>query len=176
MAHQNTTKIIRSVNSSKHNFTPISNQLIQNQNISLEAKGLVIFILSLPESWIIYKGQVQTALNMNKTKFNRVWKECVDSGYIQVIKERVDRGRFNYHYVITDLLSDGGLTAGGKSVGGESVGGKPVSKEKKEEEKIYKEKNIQEKISNIQGNSIRSFAEIFNKNISTQDVLNYINS
>ena len=92
MAQQNTTKIIRSVNSSKYNFTPISNSLIQNQTLSLEARGLVIFILSLPETWVIYKGQVQTALNMNKTKFNRVWKECIDAGYIKVIKERVDNG------------------------------------------------------------------------------------
>lgn len=171
MAQQNTTKIIRSVNTSKHNFTPISNELIQNVNLTLEARALIMFIISLPESWIIYKGQVQRALNMNKTKFNRVWKECVNFGYIKVIKERAALGRFNYHYLITDRLSDGGFTAGGFSVGGEAV-----SKEKKQEEKIDKEKNIKEKINSIPGNSISSFAEIFNKNISTQDVLNYINS
>ena len=106
MAQQNTTKIVRSVNTSKHNFTPISNELIQSTKLTLEARALVMFIISLPESWIIYKGQVQRALNMNTTKFNRVWKECVTAGYISVIKERIDRGRFNYHYIITDRLSD----------------------------------------------------------------------
>jgi hypothetical protein len=171
MAQQNTTKIVRSVNTSKHNFTPISNELIQNTSLTLEARALVMFIISLPESWIIYKGQVQRALNMNRTKFNRVWKECVDFGYIKVIKERIDRGRFNYHYLITDRLSDGGLTAGGFSVGGE-----PVAKEKKEEEKINKEKNIQENRSSIPGNSRNSFAEIFNSNTTSEDVLNYINN
>jgi hypothetical protein len=171
MAQQNTTKIVRSVNTSKHNFTPISNELIQNTELTLEARALVMFIISLPETWIIYKGQVQRALNMNTTKFNRVWKECITAGYIRVIKERVDRGRFNYHYIITDRLSDSGLTAGGFPIGGE-----PVAKEKKEEEKIYLKKNIQEKINSIPGNSRSSFAEIFNSNTSTEDVLNYINS
>lgn len=173
---QNTTRIIRSVNSSKHNFTPLSNELLQNQNLSLEAKGLISFIISLPETWVIYKSQVQTALNMNKSKFNRVWKEAVDAGYIQMRKERVSNGRFNYHYMISDVLTGVGLTAGGFSVGGLSEGGKPVAIEKKEKENIYKEKNIQEKINSIPGNSSRSFADIFNNNLSTEDVLNYINN
>jgi hypothetical protein len=168
---QNTTKIVRSVNTSKHNFTPISNELIQNTKLTLEARALIMFIISLPESWVIYKSQVQRALNMNRVKFNRVWKECVDFGYIKVIKERADRGRFNYHYLITDRLTDGGLTACRLSACGE-----PVAKEKKEEEKIYQEKNIQEKNSSLPGNSTSSFADIFNSNISTQDILNYINN
>jgi len=168
---QNTTKIVRSVNTSKNNFTPISNELIQNTKLTLEARALVMFIISLPDSWVIYKEQVQRALNMNKTKFNRVWKECVIAGYIRVIKERAAFGRFNYHYIITDRLTEGGLTAGGFSVGGQ-----PVSKEKKEEENIYQENNIQEKNSSIPGNSVSSFADIFNSNTSTQDILNYINN
>ena len=171
MAQQNTTKIVRSVNTSKHNFTPISNELIQNTKLTLEARALIMFIISLPETWIIYKEQVQRALNMNRTKFNRIWKEWVGFGYIKVIKERVERGRFNYHYVITDRLTAGGLTAGGFSVGGE-----PVAIEKKQEEKIYQEKNIQKKISSIPGNSRNSFADIFNSNISSEDLINYINS
>jgi hypothetical protein len=166
---QNTTKIVRSVNTSKHNFTPISNELIQNTKLTLEARALVMFIISLPETWIIYKGQVQRALNMNRVKFNRVWKECVDFGYIKVIKERAALGRFNYHYLITDRLTDSGLTAGRLSTGGE-----PVSKEKKEEEKIILEKNIQESNSSIPGNSVSSFADIFNSNTSKEDVLNYL--
>ena len=168
---QNTTKIVRSVNTSKHNFTPISNELIQNTKLTLEARALVMFIISLPESWIIYKQQVQRALNMNRVKFNRVWKECVDSGYIKVIKERAALGRFNYHYLITDRLTDGGLSACRLSAGGE-----PVAKEKKEEEKINLENNIQENNSSIPGNSTNSFADIFNSNTSIQDVLNYINN
>ncbi len=175
MAQQNTTKIVRSVNTSKHNFTPISNELIQNTKLTLEARALVMFIISLPESWIIYKGQVQRALNMNKTKFNRVWKECVTAGYIKVMKERIALGRFNYHYLITDRLSDGGLAVGGLAVGGLSVGGEPVAKEKTQGEKIELEKNLQESISSIPGYSRSSFVEIFNSNITSLDALNYIN-
>jgi hypothetical protein len=180
---QNTTKIIRSVNTSKHNFTPLSNQLIQNQSLSLEAKGLVAFIISLPETWIIYKCQVQSALKMNKSKFNRVWKEAVDAGYIKVIKERADKGRFNYHYIISDVLTEGGLTACGLSVGGLSDGGKPVSKEKIEGEKIYGEnielkKRDEEKTALSTVSTVSSFAEYFNQtsNLSRENVLEYLNN
>lgn len=181
--HQNTTKIIRSVNTSKNNFTPLSNQLIQNQNLSLEAKGLIAFIISLPETWIIYKCQVQLALKMNKSKFNRIWKEAVDFGYIKVIKERADKGRFNYHYIISDIVTADDLTAGGLSVGGSSVGGKPVAKEKKEVENIQEEKieYINNSTSSTSTDSTSAkqeltFAEIFNSNISKQDILEYLNT
>nr|CAB5223228.1 hypothetical protein UFOVP385_13 [uncultured Caudovirales phage] len=174
--HQNTTKIIRSVNTSKHNFTPISNQLIQNQSLSLEAKGLIMFIISLPETWIIYKCQVQSALKMNKTKFNRVWKESVEAGYIKVIKERADKGRFNYHYIISDVLTEGGLTAGGLSVGGYSDGGKAVAKEKKEVENIQEEKidDINNSTSSTVS-TVTTFADYFNNNPNSS-VLEYINN
>jgi hypothetical protein len=169
MVQQNTSKIIRSVNASKYNFTPISNNLIQNTNISLEARGLVSFIISLPEYWIIYKGQVQKALKMGDLKFDRIWKECVEAGYISVKKQRLSNGRWKYDYTITDIASVSETTTGGKV-----RGGKPTSIIKKEKEKINKENNIQESNSNIPGNSVSSFADIFNPNISQEDILNYI--
>jgi len=171
MAQQNTSKIIRSVSASKFNFTPISNDLIRNVNISLEARGLVSFILSLPEDWVIYKGQVQKALKMGDLKFDRIWKECIEAGYITVKKQRLSNGRWKYDYTITDNISVSEETTGGKV-----RGGKPTSIIKKEKEKKDQEKNIQEKNSSLQGNSSRSFADIFNLNISQEDILNYINN
>ena len=171
MVQQNTSKIIRSVNASKFNFTPISNTLIQNTNISLEARGLVSFIISLPDNWIIYKGQVQKALKMGDLKFDRIWKECIEAGYITVKKQRLPNGRFLYDYTITDNVSVSENTTGGKL-----RGGKPTSIIKKEKEKKDQEKNIQEKNNSIPGNSVSSFADIFNSNTSTEDILNYINN
>jgi hypothetical protein len=168
---QNTSKIIRSVSSSKYNFTPISNNLIRNTNISLEAIGLVSFIISLPEDWVIYKGQVQRALKMGDLKFDRIWKECVGAGYISVKKQRLSNGRWKYDYTITDNVSVSENTTGGKV-----RGGKPTSIIKKEKEKKDKENNIQENNNSIPGNSVSLFADIFNSNTSTEDILNYINN
>ncbi len=35
----------------KDKFTQIDNNLIRNQNLSLKAKGLLIYMLSLPDDW-----------------------------------------------------------------------------------------------------------------------------
>lgn len=168
---RNTSKIVRSVNSSKYNFTPISNQLIQNVSITLEARGLICFILSLPENWVIYKQQVQKFLKMGDIKFDRVWKECVTAGYISVKKQRLSNGRFIYHYSVSDVLSTNENTTGGKPTFGE-----PTSIEKKEEEKIYKENKDQEINNRSLGSDQISFADIFNSDITSEDVLNYINN
>jgi hypothetical protein len=168
---RNTSKIVRSVNSSKYNFTPISNHLIQNVSITLEARGLICFILSLPENWVIYKGQVQKALKMGDIKFDRIWKECNTAGYISVKKQRLPNGRFVYHYSVTDSISTIENTTGGKPTFGE-----PTSIEKKEEEKIYKENKDQEINTRSLGSDQISFSDIFNQNISKEDVLNYINN
>jgi hypothetical protein len=166
MAKLNTTKIIRSRNSAKYNFTPLSNTLLQNPKVSLEVKGLISFILSLPEDWIIYKGQVQRALEMGDTKFDRIWKEAVSAGFIVVTKER-DKGKFIYHYEISDCE----LTAGGKS-----TYGKPTTIQKTQGEKIDQQKNIIKTRSNNQVSTSKSFVEIFNNNISSENALKYINN
>lgn len=168
---RNTSKIVRSVNASKYNFTPISNQLIQNVSITLEARGLICFILSLPENWVIYKQQVQRALKMGDIKFDRVWKECITAGYISVRKQRLANGRFIYHYSITDSISTNENTTGGKPTFGE-----PTSIEKKEEEKIDQQNKDQEINSRSQGIDQISFANIFNQNTTSEDVLNFINN
>ena len=176
---KNTSKITRSTNTTKNNFTPISNNLIQNENLSLEAIGLVCFIVSLPESWIIYKMQIQAALKMNRTKFDRIWKECVNAGYIKQTRIRTNNGQWKWDYEVSDNLSVDGLTADGLSTGGFSNDGKPYSKEKKKEEKIQEQKIHLEKIykeSNSSSSSVNQtprFLEIFN---SGGDVREYLNS
>lgn len=179
----NTTKIIRSVNASKHNFTPISNTLIQNKKLSLEAKGLIIYILSLPETWVIWKQQVQSALNMKRFQFDRIWKECVSEGYIKTKKFRTESGKFTYHYEVTDNVSVVDSTDVGKTDGGFTDSGKADTIIKKEEEKINKEK-IQElnkhkldQLDQLVAN--KSITELFNSNpdlFTRENLLNYVSN
>jgi len=175
MAPQNTSKIIRSVNSSKFNFTPISNELLKSTKISLEAKGLLCFILSLPENWIIYKQQVQKSLDMARFKFDRIWKECADNGYILTHKFRDGDGKFSYYYEVTDVVS----TIVGKTGIGKTDIGKPNTIIKKEEEKKEEEKKDSNSIvaNSIEAKKVNTntlFSELFysNPNISVIEYLN----
>ena len=181
---KNTSKIVRSTNTTKYNFTPISNNLIQNENLSLEAIGLICFIVSLPSDWIIYKHWIQNAVKMNRTKFDRIWKECVNAGYIKSTKIRTNNGQFTYHYEVSDNLSVDGSTDAGLSSAGSSTVGKPGTIIKKEEEKIHEQnihqekidkKSISNKLLSYEASQSPSFSELWKRGI-VSDVREYLNN
>lgn len=178
MEQTNSSKIIRSFNSSKHNFTPISNHLLKDKRISLEAKGLISFILSLPEDWVIYKGWVQRELGLGRYQFDRIWKECTDIGYIKTNKWKNPDGKFQYYHEITDNLAVVGLSDVGLSDSGLADDGKPNTKQKKEEQIKDKQKKdiLNKEVSTI--SSRENFADIFYSNpsgISREFLENYVN-
>ena len=113
---QNKSLIIRSAKSGKHNFTPVCNQLLQSETLSLEAKGLISYILSLPENWTILKEVIRDKTGLGKTKFERIWKECKEAGYIESHKIKNDKNQFTgwYHEVcdIQLVRPSGNLTVG----------------------------------------------------------------
>tara|TARA_R110000751_G_scaffold100750_1_gene194707 strand:- start:78 stop:629 length:552 start_codon:yes stop_codon:yes gene_type:complete len=153
----NKTQIIRSANSSGSNFTPISNLLLKNENISLETVALVSYIVHLPPDWIIYKSHIEKEMlkrGCGGTKFRRIWKEAKDNGYIIQNKFRIDNGTYDYHYEVSDneittsTLSTHGSSTGGLSTGGLSTRGQRTPILKNKEEKNKEEKN------NIKSNNL----------------------
>jgi hypothetical protein len=163
MEQTNSSKIIRSVNTSKNNFTPISNHLLKDKRITLEARGLVSFILSLPENWTIYKGWVQKELGLGRYQFDRIWKECTDVGYIKTNKWKTKDGKFQYYHEVTDNLVVDGLSVVGKSDVGLSDDGKPNTIIKKEEENIDEQK-IYELNKQVSTSTRKTFIDYCNSN------------
>ena len=101
---QNKSLIIRSAKSGKHNFTPICNELLQSNTLSLEAKGLISYILSLPENWTILKEVIRDKTGIGKTKFERIWKECKDAGYIVSDKMKNEKQQFTgWFHEVSDV-------------------------------------------------------------------------
>jgi hypothetical protein len=113
---QNKSLIIRSAKSGKHTFTPVCNELLQSESLSLEARGLISFILSLPENWNLLKEVVRKRTGLGKTKFERIWKECKDAGYIVSHKIKNDNNQFTgwFHEVsdVQIIRHSGNLTVG----------------------------------------------------------------
>lgn len=76
-------QIIRSPKRGAVRYTPISNSVLQNSELSFEARGLLCYILSLPEDWVIVKSNIQSNhKETGKNKFDRIWKELSDKKYI----------------------------------------------------------------------------------------------
>lgn len=80
-------------------FESIPRELLQDENLSLEAIGLLSHICSLPETWKIYKTQLYKKFKKNKrTSVQRIWKELVESGYILEFRKREGK-KYIYEYV-----------------------------------------------------------------------------
>lgn len=148
---KNLSKIKRSVDTDKTNFTPISNMVIQNTNISFEARGLLVYILSLPKDWSISKEQIMKSNKIGRDKFRRMWKELESSGYIESKRLKSPDGTFYWNYQVCDKkLSIGGLSTDGSSTDGKSIygsstdgsstDGKPTDIKKIQEQKIQEQK------------------------------------
>jgi hypothetical protein len=85
-------------------FAQIPNATLQDKSISLEAKGLLCFMLSKPTNWTWHKSQVMTETGCGRDRFNRLWKELVNAGYLH--KERREGQNLNhFNYILYDLAT-----------------------------------------------------------------------
>ena len=82
------------------NYTTISNQLFKNKGISLKAKGLMAYLLSLPSDWdLSINGIVSTSIE-GRGAIGNIFKELIAAGYIERIQIR-DKGKFvGYDYFV----------------------------------------------------------------------------
>jgi hypothetical protein len=82
------------------NYTTISNQLFKNKGISLKAKGLMAYLLSLPNDWdLSINGIVSTSME-GRGSIGNIFKELIAAGYIERIQIR-DKGKFvGYDYFV----------------------------------------------------------------------------
>jgi len=56
---------------------------IQNPNLSLRAKGLYVYLCSMPTDWIIRAKDLQKKLNQGRAIVRSAMKELRENGYVQ---------------------------------------------------------------------------------------------
>ena len=64
-------------------FTMVSNQVVQNTNISFKAKGLLTYLLSFPDSWELSPYQIQKTFTLSEKVTVNLIKELISAGYIE---------------------------------------------------------------------------------------------
>lgn len=98
----NTGMIIKS--KSVDRFTSIDNEIIRNFGLSLEERGLLIFLLSLRHDWVIYKTTLHERVGCSKGTLDRVFKGLQEKGYIISVKVVNDSGHFSgWNHVVYDI-------------------------------------------------------------------------
>lgn len=82
------------------NYTVMSNYHLRDQNLSLKAKGLLSFMLSLPEDWDYSLNGLCAICKEQETAIKSTLKELKNNGYLVIDKVRGDKGYFEYVYNI----------------------------------------------------------------------------
>ena len=66
----------------RDNFTVIANNILQNDNLSLKAKGLYAYMWSLPDNWNYSVAGLTKVLKEGKDAINEALKELEKEGYL----------------------------------------------------------------------------------------------
>lgn len=82
------------------NYTIMSNYHLRDKNLSLKAKGLLSFMLSLPDNWDYSLNGLCAICKEQETAIKSTLKELKRTGYLVIYKVRGDRGYFEYVYNI----------------------------------------------------------------------------
>ena len=91
-----------------NNFFVLSRFVAQDERLSLEARGLLIFLLSMPDDWVVCIGHLVKISPAKRDKIRRILKELIEFNYIQKKEMRSEEGRYsNPEYVVYEFPCDG---------------------------------------------------------------------
>ncbi|MFD2868508.1 DnaD domain-containing protein [Kurthia populi] len=112
----------------RRSFTQIDNEIVNNEEISWQAKGMMLYLLSKPDGWSFYEKDLTNRATNGKDSVRSIIKELLDYGYLKRGKRlRNDKGNLGgYKYVVEDYLFESydGKSYIGKSKVGKSYVGK----------------------------------------------------
>lgn len=92
------TQIFRQSKTS--NYSVIHNQILKRNDISWKAKGIMCYILSLPDNWTIYLEELMEHATDKKASFRTGWNELKEKGYVERIPIRDEKGKIKEYQTI----------------------------------------------------------------------------
>ena len=86
-----------------NNYTIMSNYHLRNRNSPHKAKGLLSFMLSLPEDWDYSLLRLCSISKESRDGIRSILKELQKYHYVEIEKLRGDRRYFEYVYLIYEI-------------------------------------------------------------------------
>lgn len=81
-------------------YTVMSNYHLRDKELSLKAKGLLSFMLSLPPEWDYSVNGLTVLCKEGISAIRAILKELEDNKYLQRVRTRDEEGKFGYVYNI----------------------------------------------------------------------------
>jgi hypothetical protein len=70
----------------KKDYTCVSNHALRNKNLSFKAKGLFVYLLSLPDDWELYKSELKDHSKDKRVSIDSALNELIENGYLKISK------------------------------------------------------------------------------------------
>jgi hypothetical protein len=125
---------IRSVRAAEGKFVQIANAAAQDRRLSLRARGVLVFVLSLPPDKQFTAQWLETQVPEGREAIRTALHELMECGYMRRTRKQDARGHWNWEQVISDAPLANDETeapSDGNPYFGESSDGSPSDKELK---------------------------------------------
>jgi len=124
-------------------YTMIANATLQDTSISLEARGLLTYLLSKPDTWAVVVTWLQDEMKVGREKLNRIIKELENAGYIETRVVRTEGKFAEYERIVHESPTADGFTVVGKADSGSADSGKSAPiKERVKKEQIVERNEV----------------------------------
>ena len=153
------------------NYTVMANYHLRDKELSFKAKGLLSYMLSLPEDWDYSLNGLASVSKEGIKAIKNIVAELKERGYLKIMKLRGENGQYQYDYLIREIPEGiepeypKGYAAKGESIKGTQINtNKQIDKEDKGKSSFFNGLNSLIKII-IKENYIDEYdAELFKYN------------
>lgn len=89
--------IIRVSKDKDNPYVMVNKCYLENNKLSLKAKGLLTYLLSKPDDWKVYLQQLKNSSTDSRDSINSAMKELINKKYITRIRKPKEKGKFKGH-------------------------------------------------------------------------------
>lgn len=90
------------------NYTTVPNEIVKHEHLSLEARGLLLVVLSLPPDFDVRQAYLLSQARCGKDKLQGILRELTKYGYLRRSKQfdKDSSGKFTSYYQFFDTAID----------------------------------------------------------------------
>jgi len=82
-------------------YARIHRDTIQDSSLSFRARGLLAFLLSRPDDWVVYKDELHKNCKEGRDAVRKAFGELQEAGYIISIRHTDDKNQFDgYSHIV----------------------------------------------------------------------------
>ena len=86
-----------------NNYTVMANYHLRDKELSFKAKGLLSYMLSLPEDWDYSLNGLARVSKEGIKAIKNIITELKEKGYLKINRLRKENGQYQYEYLIREI-------------------------------------------------------------------------